>query len=246
MRFTSKVVLITGASRGIGKATALLFAKDGAKVVVNYHTSEREAKKVTNEIEKIGGMATAIKCDVSDENQVKQMIDKIAETYGQVDILVNNAAVVYDASIFERGVDQWKRTLDVNLLGSFLCSRYVSKLMLKNKHGKIINVSSTSGIYNYNPDSIDYDVSKAGVIALTKNLAKALAPTIQVNAVAPGWVDTEMNKDLSKAFVDTETEGIYLKRFSQPEEIARVILFLASEDASYMTGSVIVVDGGHD
>jgi len=252
MKLKNKIAIITGASRGIGKTTALLFAKEGAKIVVDYHISdyeqnaEKNAFSVVNEIKKIGSEAIAIKCDVSQENEVKEMIQKTIEKFGKIDILVNNAGIVFDVQFFERTVEQWKKTLNVNLLGTFLCSKYASEQMLKNDNGKIINISSTNGINCFSPESIDYDASKAGVINLTRNLAKKLAPKIQVNSIAPGWVDTEMNKDLPKDFVKEETEKIYMKRFAKPEEITKSILFLASADASYITGSILKVDGGYD
>jgi len=137
-------------------------------------------------------------------------------------------------------------TLGVNLIGPYLCIKYVSQTMLENGGGKIINISSTSGIHSFSPDSIDYDAAKAGIIALTKIFAKALAPKILVNAIAPGWVNTDMNKGLSSDFLKSEKEEIYLRRFAQPEEIAKAILFMASEDANYITGSVLIIDGGHD
>jgi 3-oxoacyl-[acyl-carrier protein] reductase len=246
MKLKNKVALITGASRGIGKATALLFAKEGAKIVVNYFSSEKDANNVVNIIRKTGSEAIAIKCDVSKENEVKKMIGKIIKTFGKIDILVNNAGIVFDAPLFKKKTEQFKRTLDVNLLGNFFCSKYTSEKMLKKKSGKIINISSTNAINSFNPDAIDYDASKAGIIALTKDFAKELAPNIQVNAIAPGWVNTDMNKGLSKKFIKNETEKIYLKRFAEPEEIARSILFFASEDSNYITGSTQVIDGGHD
>ncbi len=246
MKFKNKVVLITGSSRGIGKAAAILFAKEGAKVVINFSSSENEARKAVDEIKKIGSEAIAVKCDVSKEDEVEAMMNKAIEVFGNIDILVNNAGIVFDAPIFKKKSEQWKRTMDVNLFGTYLCSKYCSTHMLRNKSGKIINISSTSAIYSFYPEIIDYDASKAGVIALTKDFAKALAPHIQVNVIAPGWVDTDINKDLSESFVKKETKQIYLKRFAKPEEIAKVILFLASEDSSFITGSVLVVDGGHD
>ena len=245
MRFKNKVVIVTGSSRGIGKATAILFAKEGANVVVNNSILNNEAKSVVNEIKKHGSEAIAIKCDVSDERQVKQMVEKTIKTFSRIDILVNNAGVVFDTPFKERTVKQWKRTLEVNLIGVFLCSKYVAEYMKKQKGGKIVNVSSTNGINSFNPEAMDYDASKAGVIILTRNLAKELAPIIQVNSVAPGWVDTDMNKELTKDFVEEETKKIYLKRFAKPEEIAKTILFLSSDDASYITGSTIKIDGGY-
>ncbi len=251
MKFKNKVAVITGASRGIGKATALEFAKEGAKIVIVYYMSEVEpnaeenARSVVEEIGKIGSQAIAVRCDVSSEGEVKELVEEVMNKFNKIDILVNNAGIVFDTPFFKRTVEQWKRTLDVNLLGTFLCSKYISKEMLRQKSGKIINISSTNGINCFDPESIDYDASKAGIISLTKNLAKELAPNIQVNSIAPGWVDTEMNKDLPKKFIEQEIEEIYLKRFANPEEIARVVLFLASEDASYVTGSILTVDGGH-
>ena len=245
MRFKNKVVIVTGSSRGIGKATAILFAKEGAKVVVNDSLLNDEAKSVVTEIKKLGSDAIAIKCDVSDEIQVKQMVEKTIKTFGKIDILVNNAGVVFDTTFKEKTVKQWKKTLEVNLIGVFLCSKYVAEYMKKQKNGKIVNISSTNGINRFSPECMDYDASKAGVINLTYNLAKELAPTIQVNSVAPGWVETSMNKDLPQEFIDEEIKKIYLKRFAKPEDIAKIILFLSSEDANYITGSIIKVDGGY-
>lgn len=250
MKLKNKVAIITGASRGIGKATALLFAKEGAKVVVDYHISdyepdaEKNAFSVVDKIKKAGSEAMPIKCDVSKEEEVKNMIQKIIDKFGKIDILVNNAGIVFDIPLFEKTVEQWKQVLEVNLIGAFLCSKYSSEKMLKNNGGKIVNVSSTNGIDSFNPESVDYDASKSGMIILTKDLAKELSPKIQVNCVAPGWVDTDMNKDLPKDFVQEETNKIYLKRFAKPEEIAKTILFLASEDASYINGSILEVNGG--
>ncbi|MFA5051232.1 MAG: glucose 1-dehydrogenase [Patescibacteria group bacterium] len=252
MRLKNKIALITGASRGIGKAAALLFAKEGASIVLNYYVSDYEpdalenANKVLKELEKIGVEAIKIEADVSKEQDVKKMIEVAIKKFGRIDILVNNAGIVYDVSISDRSFEQWKRTIDTNLLGTYLCSKFISKYMLKNKFGKIINLTSTNAINSFSPHSIDYDASKAGIISLTKNFAKELAPKVQVNAIAPGWVDTEMNKDLQDKFIKDETKKIYLQRFAKPDEIAKAILFLAGDDASYITGSVLVIDGGHD
>lgn len=248
MRFKEKVVLITGGSRGIGKATAIAFAKEGANVVVDYFVSDYEpdaeanAKKVVTEIEEIQGKAIAISADVTKEEDVKKLIGQTVDKFGQLDILVNNAGIVFDIPFSERTLEQWHRTIDTNLLGTYLCSRCASKKMEK---GKVINVSSTNGINSPFPDSIDYDASKAGIINLTKNFAKALAPNIQVNSIAPGWVNTEMNKDLPKEFIEEENQKIFVGRFAEPEEIAKAILFLSSEDANYITGSTLVIDGGY-
>ncbi len=243
-RFDGKVAIVTRSSRGIGKATALSFAGEGASVIVNYSKSQDEAQSAVNEIKKLGSDAIAIKCDVSKEEQVKQMVEETIKKFGKIDILVNNAGIVFDAPFEKRTVEQWKRTLEVNLIGVFLCSKYAAHYMKKQKYGAIVNVSSTNGIDSFNPESIDYDASKAGVIILTKSLALELAPEIRVNAVAPGWTDTAMNKDLPKNFIKEKTKNIYLKRWSKPKEIANAILFLASDDASFVTGSILKVDGG--
>ncbi|MBI1973252.1 SDR family oxidoreductase [Candidatus Micrarchaeota archaeon] len=243
MKLSGKVALITGSSRGIGKATALLFAKEGAKIVVNCDVKDLELKRAVEEIQRIGSEAIAIKCDVSDEKQVKKMVEKAVAKFGRIDILVNNAGIVFDVPFKERTAEQWKRTLAVNLIGTFLCSKYVAPHMPDG--GRIINTASTNGINSFTPASMDYDASKAGIIILTRDLAKELAPKILVNSVAPGWVNTQINKDLPKDFVDKETKKIYLKRFAEPEEIAKTILFLASDDASYITGTTIIIDGGY-
>lgn len=245
MRFKNKVVIVTGSSRGIGKATALEFAKEGAKIIVNYNNSKKEADSVVNSIKKLGSYAIAIKCDVSDEKQVKQMIDKTVKTFGKLDILVNNAGIVFDVPFSKRTLDQWKRTIDVDLTAVYVCSKLAADIMLKQKEGRIINISSINGMNSISPDSIDYCAAKAGVINLTKSLAMQFAPNILVNCVAPGWVDTEMNSKLPKDYVQSEIKKISLKRFSNPAEIAKVVLFLASEDSSYVTGSTITVDGGY-
>lgn len=241
-----KVVLITGSSKGIGKATAIEFAKQGqVKVVINYLKDKEKAEKLSNYLKQEYKIETlVIKADVSNEEQVKNMIQEVINTFGRIDILVNNAGMVIDKEFEDRTVEDWKRTLEVNTIGTFLVSKYVGESMMKSKSGKIINVSSTNGINTFFPSSIDYDASKAAVNNLTYNLAIQFAPYINVNAVAPGWVNTEMNKELAEDLIKEETEKIYKKRFAEPEEIAKVICFLASENAEYINGTVIKVDGG--
>lgn len=241
-----KVVLITGSSKGIGKATAIEFAKIGGyKVVINYLTDRENAEKLSSYLKQEYKIETlVIKADVSNEEQVKNMIQEAINKFGRIDVLVNNAGIVIDKEFEDRTVEDWKRTLEVNTIGTFLVSKYASENMMKNKSGKIINVSSTNGINTFFPSSIDYDASKAAIINLTYNLAIQFSPYINVNAVAPGWVNTEMNKDLPKELIEEETEKIYKKRFAEPEEIAKVICFLASEDAEYINSTVIKVDGG--
>lgn len=243
MKFKDKIVLITGSSRGVGRATALEFVKEGATVIVNYSNSEDKANALVNEIIKIGSKSIAIKCDVSDENQVKNMIEEIISKFGKLDILVNNAAIVFDVPLFEKTIDQWQQTMAVNLIGSFLCAKYSYKYLLESK-GNIVNVCSTSGYSSFSPPSADYDASKVSLMSLTKNLAKELAPIVRVNGVAPGWIDTDMNEELPKDYLEEEIKKTLIGRMARPEEIAKTILFLASDDASYLTGSIIFVDGG--
>jgi len=243
MKLKNKIALITGSSRGIGKAIALEFAKEGAKIIINYVNAEKEAKQVVQDIKKLGSDAIAIKCDVSDEKQVQKMIKEAVTKYGRIDVLVNNAGIVYDIPFKEKTVEQWKRTLEVNLIGPFLCVKYALPNIPKG--GRIINISSTNAIDSLAPDSMDYDASKSGVVSLTKNLATELAPNILVNSIAPGWVNTDINKGLSKEFKKEETAKILLKRFARPEEIAKLALFLASEDSSFITGTTIKIDGGY-
>lgn len=245
-KFQNKTALVTGSSRGIGKAIAMMFAEHGADVVINHSKSEHEAARTIQELKNFGIKALSIKCDVSSEVEVKEMINKVEEVFGGVDILVNNAGTVKDIPLLKRTALDWDHTLGVNLIGQFLCSKYVAKLMLRNNSGSIINISSTSALYSFSPDIVDYDASKAGITALTKNLAKTLAPYVRVNAIAPGWINTDINKDLPEQFLKDEKEGIYLKKFGKPEEIANVVSFLSSDESSFINGTVIVADGGHD
>ena len=208
-------------------------------------TDKENAEKLSSYLKEEYKMETlVIKADVSDEEQVKNMVQETINKFGRIDVLVNNVGIAIDKEFEDRTVEDWKKTLEVNTIGTFLVSKYASENMMKNKSGKIINISSTNGINTFFPSSIDYDASKAAIINLTYNLAIQFAPYINVNAVAPGWVNTEMNKELPKQLIEEETEKIYKKRFAKPEEIAKVICFLASEDAEYINGTVIKVDGG--
>lgn len=241
-----KTVLITGGSRGIGRATALEFAQKGYDVAINYLNSEDVALSLKKELEKQYSIKTLIiKADVSNELEVKNMVEKVISDFGHIDCLVNNAGIAIDTLYEDKTVDNFKKILDVNLMGTFLVSREVSKYMLKEKQGSIINISSTNGIDTFYPESIDYDASKAGVISLTKNLALQYAPYIRVNSVAPGWVYTDMNKELDQDFISDECKKILVNRFANASEIAKVVVFLASGDASYVNGEIIRVDGGY-
>lgn len=235
------VVLVTGSSRGIGKSIAVMFAKNGYDVVVNYKSDEKGALETRKEIENYGVKALTIKCDVSKEEEVINMIDKITSEFGGLNCVVNNAGISKDTLFFEKSVEDFNEVLNTNLVGVYLICKYATKIMNK---GSIINIASNNALNAYYPMSFDYDASKAGVISLTHNLSVALAPNIRVNAVASGWVNTEMNKEMDLDLKKEECEKILLKRFANPDEIAQVVYFLASDDASYINNSVIRVDGG--
>ena len=224
------VALVTGSNRGIGAACIKEFAKAGANVVINYCHHEEEALELKREIEEEYNIeALVIKCDISNEEEVENMVNTIIDYFGGIDILVNNAGVSRDSLLLDKTVKEFKRVLDVNLLGTYLVSKYVGKVMLQQKKGKIINISSTNAIDTYYPESCDYDASKAGVISLTHNL---------------GWTKTSMNKDLSIDQITEEKRKILLNRFAEPEDIANVVLFLSSSKANYINDSIIRVDGG--
>ena len=242
----NKVVLVTGSSKGIGKATIIEFAKRGYNVVINYNNSEHEAIELKQYIDNTFNIKSLlVKADVTNENQVKEMVTTIINEFKHIDVLVNNAGIAIDKDFEDRTVEDWNSTLKTNLIAPFIVSRYIGEEMIKQKQGTIINVSSTNGINTFFPTSIDYYASKAGLINLTHNLAIQYAPYINVNCVAPGWVNTEMNKELPKELIEEETAKIYKKRFAEPNEIGKVICFLASEDASFINGEVIKVDGGY-
>ena len=245
MNFSNKTVLVTGSSRGIGAAIIKKFASLGANVVINYVNDIDSAEKLKDEI--INNFKTnvlVIKCDVSNEQEVSKMFNEIINKFNGIDILVNNAGIAIDTTFEDKTVENFRKIIDVNLIGTFLVSKYASKYMLEKKNGKIINIASTNGIDTLYPESLDYDASKAGVISLTKNFARALAPYVNVNAVAPGWVYTDMNKEISEADMNEFKKDILLNRIGEPEEIASVVTFLASEDAKYINSEIIRVDGG--
>lgn len=246
MNLSNKVALVTGSSRGIGAAIARELASKNCQVVINYLNSEEEAKALQQEImTKYYVKTLLVKADVSNESDVKGMIDTIISVMGKLDIVVNNAGIAMDNDWQDKTVQEFKRVIDVNLLGTFLVSKYAGQYMLENKSGKIINISSTNGIDTNYEMSMDYDASKAGVISLTKNFAKALAPHINVNCIASGWVNTDPVINMEETYKQEEINKILLKRFADPSEIAKVAVFLASDDASYINGSVIRVDGGY-
>lgn len=241
-----KVVLITGGARGIGKAIALELAKHGYDIVVNYLTSKQDAntlKKII--IEKYGVRCLAIQADVSKEDEVDKMISLIEDKLGGVDILVNNAAIDLSNLFHLKNAKEFRKTLDVNVVGAFNCSKRVYRRMLEKEYGRIINISSTNGINTYYPMCIDYDASKAALISLTHNLAFEYAPYINVNCIAPGFIGTENELDgYDEQFLQEEIEKIMVNRYGDPKEVAYLVKFLISDEANFINNTVIRIDGG--
>lgn len=240
-----KVVLITGSSRGIGRSTAIKYAQNNYNVVINYNNSYDKARELGDYLVSTYGIEVMIvKADVGNEVEVKDMVDKVISKFGDIDVLVNNASIAIDSDFTCKDSNSFNEILNTNLVGTFLVSKEVSKYMKDNRSGVIINVSSTNGIDSMYVESLEYDASKAGVISLTHNLAEYLKPYVRVNCVCPGWVNTDMNKDLDSSYIEQENKRIMLNRFAEPEEIANVIYFLATDEASYINNSIIKVDGG--
>ncbi len=245
MDFHGKVVWVTGSSSGIGEATIKEFASLGADVVIHYYQHKEQAESIEKFIQSHYQVETLlVQGDVANEEDVKRMVEEVLNKFGQIDVLVNNAGIAIDTTFEDKTVDNFRRTLDVNLIGTFLMGKYIGKIMFNQKTGRIINISSTNGIDTVYPESIDYDASKAGVLSLTKNLAIQYAPYVLVNTLAPGWVNTPMNQELDSEMIEAEEKKILLGRFASPEEIAHVVVFLASDKASYINASVLRVDGG--
>ena len=245
MKLKNKTILITGASRGIGYQTAYEVAKEGANVIINYNNSIKQAKELEQLLKKEFDTKTLlVKADIKNEQEIIEMVNNSIKHFQKIDVLINNAAICKDTTFEDKTKENFMEILETNLVGTFLVSKHVSHHMLKEKSGKIINITSTNATYSYYPESLDYDASKAGIISLTHNLALHLSPYITVNAVSPGWTKTDMNKELSKEQIKKEEEKILLNRFAQPQEIAKVIAFLSSDDANYINNQIINVDGG--
>lgn len=241
-----KVALITGGAKGIGAAIARELAANKFDVVINYLTSEKEAEVLAGTLtSKYGINSLVYKCDVSNENEVDSMITFIEQHLGGVDVLINNAAVDLSNLWNEKKIEDFKRTLDVNVLGAYNVSRRVYKHMENKKWGRVVNITSTNGINTYYPICLEYDASKAALISLTHNLAIEFAPYITVNAIAPGFIGTESElRGYDEEFLKSEQEKILVGRYGKPEEVAKLVAFLVSDDASYINNSVIRIDGG--
>ena len=241
-RLRDQVAIVTGASRGIGRAVALALAAEGASVVVNYANSSQAADAVVAEITAMGSQAIAIQADVAQSEQVDRLVSSVMEQWGRIDLLVNNAGIARDTLLLRMKLEDWQAVIDLNLTGVFLCTKAVSKIMLRQRSGRIINVTSIVGEIG-NAGQANYSAAKAGVIGFTRTVAKELAPRgITVNAVAPGFISTDMTADLKS---DELLKFIPLGRYGQPDEVAGLIRFLAADAAAaYITGQVINVDGG--
>jgi 3-oxoacyl-[acyl-carrier protein] reductase len=242
MKLKNKVAIITGSSRGIGKATAILFAKEGARVVINCKEQTNEAQKVVSIIGK--NKAIFIQADVSNKNGVKSLVSETIKKFGKIDILINNAGVIFREGDWKSNINIWHKTIDLNLTSGWLMTKEVAPIMMKSRSGSIVNVSSIYGFLGA-ASVLAYSSAKGGLITLTKALAKEFAPFIRVNAIAPGNVMTDMTKEAGDKVIKYFEKQTPLKRSAQPEEIAKAILFLASDDASFITGELLVVDGGY-
>jgi 3-oxoacyl-[acyl-carrier protein] reductase len=245
LELRGKVAIVTGASRGIGRAIAERFASAGAKVVVNYVSNEAEAKNVVSGIESAGAEAAAVRADVSSSGDVKRLVAMTVNRFGTVDVLVNNAGIMIAKAALDATEDDWDRTIDINLKGAYLCSKEVAPIMQRQQSGKIINMSSNSGLYH--PSAMrftEYVVSKAGINGLTKALALAWGPYITVNAICPGWIKTEMVEETPPEVEKRILDETALRRWGTPGDVAGAALFLASKDADFITGELLIVAGG--
>lgn len=243
MRLKNRVAIVTGASSGIGRAIALRLAEEGADVAVNYAHNEAGATEVAAAIQALGRRAMAIEADVTRPQQVENMVELVTGTWGGLDLLVNNAGVVRRGSLLEIDEPMWDEVIDVNLKGVFLCAQAAARWMLPAGKGTIVNISSMRGVEG-GSTSMHYAAAKAGVIALTKSLARELAPVIRVNGVAPGYVDTRIQAELTAEKRQAVIDGTPLKRFGTGDDIAAAVAYFASDEASFVTGQTLLVDGG--
>ena len=244
-RLEGKVAIVTGASRGIGRAIAIRFGEEGAKVVVAYQAKAAKAAAVVRAIEEAGSEAIAVAADVSVNADVQRLVVQTLDRFGRIDILSNNAGIMVAKGVLETTEDDWDRTIDVNLKGAYLCSKAVAPIMIRQEGGTIINMSSNSGLYH--PSAMrftEYVVSKAGMNGLTKAMALALGPYITVNAICPGWIRTDMVEHTDPAIVERILGETALRRWGTPDDVAGCAVFLASADASFITGELLIVAGG--
>lgn len=243
--FKNKNAIITGASRGIGREIAYQLASKGCNLIINYNNSEKKALELCEEIKnKFKINAYIFKADISDEKEVENLFNFSINKLNKIDFLINNAGICMDMEFDDRTVSHFEKTFKINLFGVFNLSRLVGRHMKNNKYGKIINISSNNSINCFYPTSVDYDASKAALNSLTKNMAIEFSPYVNVNAIAPGWVETEMNKDLTPDIMEYEKERILKKRIGTPKDVANLVCFLVSDEAEYINGEIIVIDGG--
>ena len=244
MGLTGKTAVVTGGSRGIGRAICIELAKQGANVVVNYSGSEDKAKQVVSQIEELGAKAIAVQANVADSAAVDSMMKQAIEVFGTLDILVNNAGITRDNLLMRMKEQEWDDVVDTNLKGVFLCTKAVTRQMMKQRAGRIINISSIVGVAG-NPGQANYVAAKAGVIGLTKTCAQELASrNILVNAIAPGFITTEMTDSLPEELKEAMLKQIPLAKLGQPEDVAKAVVFFASDHANYITGQTLHIDGG--
>lgn len=238
-----KCVLVTGSSIGLGASIIKKYASMGYNTVITYNSHKDEAIELQKEInDKYNTESLVIKCDISKEKDIENLKNEIISKFNKLDVLVNNASIAIDTTFSDKTKENYMKILEVNLVGTFLVSKIMSTIM--NDNSSIINISSTNGIDTYYEYSLDYDSSKAGIINLSHNLANYLSPKIRVNTICPGWINTPMNKDMDMEFKKQEEDKILLKRFAEPNEIANLVYFISSDDASYINDSVIRIDGG--
>ena len=244
MNFAGKTAVVTGGSRGIGQAVCLELARGGANVVLCYAGNEAAARETAAACESVGGRALAVRCDVADGEQVKSLMDTVIRKFGRVDILVNNAGITRDGLLMMMKEPDFDAVIDTNLKGTFLCMKAVARVMMKQRYGRIVNLSSVVGLRG-NAGQVNYAASKAGVIGMTKSLAKELASRgVTVNAVAPGFIETDMTAAMPESARAAALGAIPMARLGAPDDVARAAAFLASEEAGYITGQVLAVDGG--
>lgn len=241
-----KTALITGGASGLGETISKYLASRSCNLVILYNTNKKKAQKLKNELEEAYDIKVMVeKCDLSKEEEIESVVSKVKKEFSHIDYLVNNAALCIDSLYDDKNKENFMKTLEVNVVGTFLISRLVANLMYQNQYGSIVNISSTNGINKYFPMTIDYDASKAALNSITHNLSLEYAPYVRVNAIAPGWIKTDSEmQDLEEEYIKTEEEKIFIRRFAEEIEIAKVVYFLLSDDSSYINNQIIQVDGG--